>query len=183
MEWPCLTDEEMAARIQQGENDLLEGLIRRYYDDVYRFCFYKTGDREYAYDCTQETFLKLTRYIYTYREQQKFKGYLFSIARNVCNDYFRGRPKEAADWADFPEIPAEGDDYRKRETALLVQQAVSVLVEEQREAVVLRFYYDFKVREIAKIMGVPLPTAKSRLKRGVEKLKKLLEKEGIGYDG
>ena len=83
-----LTDEEMIARIQQGEAGILERLIDRYYDDIYYFCRSKIGDSEAAYDCAQRLFLKLTRYISGYREQKKFKGYLFSIARNVCHDYF-----------------------------------------------------------------------------------------------
>ncbi len=80
-------------------------------------------------------------------------------------------------------MAGDGDEFSQRETAHVVRLALEGLCEEQKEAVILRFYYDFKVKEIAAIVGVPLPTAKSRLKRGIEKLKKLLEKEGIGYAG
>lgn len=183
MQAQILTDEEMIVRIQQGEETYLESLIRRYYADVYYFCCYKIGDAEQAYDCTQETFLKLTRYIHTYSERKKFRGYLFSIARNVCNDYFRSRPQETVDSEALLGVADSKDEMAGSETAQVVQKALSLLQEEQREVILLRFYYDFKVREIAKIIGVPLPTAKSRLKRAMGKLKEILGKEGDFYEG
>ncbi|MDO4274388.1 MAG: RNA polymerase sigma factor [Eubacteriales bacterium] len=182
MQAESLTDEEMIIRIQQGEELMLECLIRKYYDDVYWFCCYKTGDGEQAYDCAQETFLKLTRYIYSYRERKKFRGYLFSIARNICNDYFRTRPEDIPDSDSLLSIPHGKDMISQAETAQVVRAALKLLKEEQREVVYLRYYCGFKLREIAKIVGIPLPTAKSRLKRGMGRLKEILEKEGIGYE-
>lgn len=183
MQEQILTDEEMIVRIQQGEEAYLESLIRRYYDDVYYFCWYKTGDSDLAYDCTQETFLKLTRYIHTYAERKKFRGYLFSIARNVCNDYFRSKPRETVDSDSLLLAADPKDTIGESETAQVVQKAITFLGDEQREVIVLRFYCDFKVREIAKIIGVPLPTAKSRLKRAIGKLKEILGKEEDFYEG
>lgn len=183
MQERILTDEEMIVRIQQGDEAFLESLIRRYYDEVYYFCRYKTGDTELAYDCTQETFLKLTRYIHTYAERKKFRGYLFSIARNVCNDYFRSRPLETVDSESLLLAADPKDAIGERETAQVVHKALTLLGDEQREVVILRFYCDFKVREIAKIIGVPLPTAKSRLKRAIGRLKEILGKEDGIYEG
>ena len=60
----------------------------KYYDDIYRFCYYKTGNSSLSYDLTQETFLKLIKYIGTYKHRGKFKSYLITIAMNVCNTYF-----------------------------------------------------------------------------------------------
>lgn len=175
MQAACLTDEELITRVQQGNEEMLEVLIRRYYDEVYYFCCYKTGDAESSYDCTQETFLKVTRNIHRYAEKSRFKGWLFSIARNVCNDFFRGKPKEVPDTESLMEIPEQKNRIAGSEIALDIREALKLLTEEQREVVILRFYCDFKVREIAKIVGVPLPTAKSRLKRGIARLKEILE--------
>lgn len=175
MQAESLTDEEIIARVQQGRDGMLEILIRRYYDDVYCFCCYKIGNAQDAYDCTQETFLKLTRYIHRYTERKKFRGWLFSIARNVCCDYFRTRPAELSGGEEILELAEATDSMEKAENAKLVQDALLLLSDEQKEVVILRFYCDFKVREIAGIVGVPLPTAKSRLKRGIAKLREILE--------
>lgn len=109
MQAASLTDEEVIARVQQGNEEMLEVLVRRYYDEVYYFCCYKTGDQEASYDCTQETFLKVTRYIHRYAEKSRFKGWLFSIARNVCNDYFRGKTPEVPDMESLLEIQEPGN--------------------------------------------------------------------------
>ena len=82
-------DSELTARIQRGETEYLDLLIERHYDGIFRFCLCKTGDREAAYDCAQETFLHLLRYLEAYTEQKKFKAWLYRIASNVCMDYFR----------------------------------------------------------------------------------------------
>lgn len=177
-----LTDEELIARIQQGEKGLLEVLITRYYDDIYYFCRSRIGDPESAYDCAQETFLKLIRYISVYGERQKFQGYLFSIARNVCNDYFRMKPPDTAQPRLLETLSGKEGGFSQKEDAWTLEQALALLGEEQRETVVLRFYYGFKLREIAKITGVPLAAAKSRLRRGLAKLKEIMEKEELFYD-
>ncbi|MCI8485978.1 MAG: RNA polymerase sigma factor, partial [Clostridia bacterium] len=83
-----MEDKELIYNIQHGEKELLEVLIQKYYDDIYRLCYYKTGNASISYDLTQETFLKLIKYIENYKDKGKFKSYLITIAINVCNTYF-----------------------------------------------------------------------------------------------
>lgn len=77
-------------------------------------------------------------------------------------------------------LPDQNDIESKvlqHETVLTVQQAISCLPDVQKETIILRFYHDRKLREIAEITGVSLSTAKSRLKQGLYKLKRYLDKE------
>lgn len=82
-----MEDKELIYKIQHGEKELLEVLIQKYYDNIYRLCYYKTANTSISYDLTQETFLKLIKYIESYRDKGKFKSYLITIAINVCNTY------------------------------------------------------------------------------------------------
>ena len=75
-----LEDKELIYTIQHGNKELLEILIEKYYDDIYRFCYYKTGNSSLSYDLTQEIFLKLIKYIGTYKHRGKFKSY-FKLKR------------------------------------------------------------------------------------------------------
>ena len=75
----------------------------------------------------------------------------------------------SVDTADIAEV------ILRRERILTVAEAVSRLPDYQKEAVILRFYHDRKLREIAAITGVSLPTAKSRLRQGLARLRKYLE--------
>ncbi len=173
-----MKDSELIGRIKEGQTELLDELIERYYDGIYRFCYYKTGDSEAAWDCTQETFLHLLRYIGTYVEQRKFKAYLYRIAGNVCTDYFRKNGAGALGGEFLESLQKEDEGIQAVEISDEILRALSRLSEHQREVIILRFFYGFKIREIAQIKGIRMSTAKSRLKQGMDKLKAYMEREG-----
>lgn len=175
-----LKDSELISRIKEGETELLDVLIAGHYDGICRFCYYKTGDREAAYDCTQETFLHLLRHIDTYVEQKKFKAYLYRIAGNVCTDWFRKNGLQSAGEELLETIPREDPELRRLELSDGILRAFQVLSQPQRDVIILHFFYDFKLREIAQIANIPMSTAKSRLKQGMDKLKAYMKRED-GY--
>lgn len=84
-----LEDKILIKKIQQGETELIELLIEKYYSNIYAFCYRKISNSNIAYDLTQEVFLRLVQYINTYVDKNNFKSYLFKIAVNICNDYYR----------------------------------------------------------------------------------------------
>ena len=84
-----MQDYELVNRIKQGDRALFGQLAEKYYDEVFRYCYYQTGNEHSAYDCTQETFCHLLRFLDNYTERSRFKSYLLQIALNVCRDHFR----------------------------------------------------------------------------------------------
>ena len=192
-----MRDEEMVRQIRQGRKELLDPLIDRYYQEIFRFCYYRTGKEQTAYDCTQETFLRMLRFLEGCVEARRFKNYLLRIALNVCRDYYRadsrlevplaqekeeeydGNGRFTRQYVLESEREAEEVSYERVEDNHVIQQCLMRLPEFQREVIILHFYHGYKVREIAGITGVALPTAKSRLKQGLDKLKKIFKEEGI----
>lgn len=179
-----MKDAELITRIKQGERDLLGILIERYYDQIFRFCYYKTGDETLAYDCAQDTFLRMIRYMDSYIEKDRFKPYIFQIASNACNDSLRKRGdcfiedrEEAKE--KLSTASAQGDIGEQVAVEDAVRAALDALPQMQRDVVILRFYSDLKISEIAKVTGASIPTVKSRLRQGRNKLKTILEKEGL----
>lgn len=185
-----MQDHELIKHIRQGDRALFGELADRYYNDIFRYCYYQTGNKQAAWDCTQETFYHLMRFLDSYTEKGRFKAYLLRIALNACRDYLRrenagGLPYEEPD--GLPACPCRGpltDTSAAHpsledqvETGILVQDALNRLPEFQREAVVLYYYYyyGYKQREIAHITGAPLSTVKTRLRAGMEKLLDLLD--------
>lgn len=81
--------------IQRGDKGYLQDIAEKYYDDIFRFCAFQTGSRETAYDMAQETFLRFIRYVEGYHDRN-LKGYLLTIAMNVCRDHLRQRKREEA---------------------------------------------------------------------------------------
>lgn len=173
-----MDDKRLIKQIQQGNSDSLDTIIRKYYNDIYSYCFRKTANSNIAADLTQEVFLKLANYIHNYVHIGKFRNYLFIIAKNTCNDYYKknGAVIESIDLLD---VPDNDNNFTKIEQSDSVMKALSSLPDIQKDVIILRFYYDMKLKEISKITNSSLATTKSRLKQGLDKLKNILNKDDV----
>lgn len=181
-----MDDRTLIYKIQRGQKELLNEIAEKYYDDIYRFCCYLTGQREDSYDLAQETFLKFIRYVEHYR-YRNLKGYLLTIARNVCMDYLRQEKRGfltvLAGEAEEDSICQGAKEESRDEISELVErqffwEELRKLPQIQREALILYYYSGMKIREIAAITGVSISTIKSRLRQGMEKMKKSMEENG-----
>lgn len=172
--------------VQRGDKRYLSDIAEKYYDDIFRFCAYQTGSREDAYDLTQETFLRFIRYVESYRSKN-LKGYLLTIAMNLCRNYHRTKGREEAicvrrhedsERSAEPEEPEEPEELALAdERARLLSEALNELPDIQREAIILHYFQDMKYREIGRLTGANLSTVKSRIRQGTDKLGRLLRRE------
>ena len=166
-----MSDRRLVERIRRGEMGAWELLAERYYDEVFRYCWYRTGNKTAAADCTQETFLHVIQGLAGYADENKFRAWLFRIASNVCMDYFR---RERLVCVGDEALEARGMEDRalgQVEDACFVERALLELTPLQREVVVLKYYHGFKIREIAQLLDISLPAAKARLKQGMDRLR------------
>lgn len=170
-----MTDKELIRKVHNGNKEALSIIIDKYYDEIYRFCFYLTGYETDSYDITQEVFLKFIRYVDSY-QYKNLKGYLLMIARNLCYDFFRHK-KDAASIEETAETGKDDVKIKSVEDGLFIEQALLQISDEQREVIVLRIYEEFKFMEIARMLGCNLSTVKSRYHLGLRKLKKIMEEE------
>lgn len=167
-----MTDKELIRKVHNGNKEALDIIISKYYDEIYRFCIYLTGNETDSYDITQETFLKFIKYVDSYR-YKNLKGYLLIIARNSCCDYFRHRKDEL--WIEeISEAGKEDSKIMGVEDELMLRQTLLKISPEQREVIILHIYEELKFMEIAKMLGCNLSTVKSRYFQGTKKLKRLL---------
>ena len=133
-----------------------------------------------AADLTQDIFLKLIENINHYRFTGKFYNYLFTIAVNTCRNYFSKRSLKEEVLEDYQYVD---DEEQKRDILVIqeegqfVQQALDQLNENQKEAILLKYYCDFKVKEIAEMMGSSVPTTQSRIHQGMKKLGEILDRK------
>lgn len=111
-------------------------------------------------------------------EQKKFKAYLYRIAGNVCMDWFRKNSVQLAGEELLATIQKEDSELKRVELSDEILRALKVLSPAQKDVIILHFFYDFKLREIADITNVPMSTVKSRLKQGMDKLKAYMESSG-----
>jgi len=147
-------------------------IYEAYYTNIYEYCYRHVSHREIAQDLTQDVFVKAFSAIDGYRDYGKILNYLYVIARNLCKDYYRKKKVVALDDLD----DYEGDNSMEmREEVILVQDAVNNLFDPEREIIILRFYHDLKIKDIAKIMGMTLSTTKYHLKKGMTELERCLK--------
>lgn len=107
------------------------------------------------------------------------------MAVNTCNNYLKKRHIEQIELTDNFTTDSDTsliDEILHDERKETVQKALDLLPEIQREVVILRYYHDLKVKDIATITGVGVSTVQSRIYQGLRKLEKVLEREEF-YDG
>jgi RNA polymerase sigma-70 factor (ECF subfamily) len=175
-----MCEEELIKEIKTGSQAAMEVLVKRYYKIIYSYIYRNIGDRHTAGDITQEVFIKMMKNIREYRDIGRFKNWLFKIAVNTLYDYYRGSTyrniKNQAPLDD--EIACEDnvvwDMVSRNIERKRVKEAVMELPDYQRDALVLRFYHDMRVKDIAALTGCGEATVKSRLKQGMDKLKRIL---------
>lgn len=171
-----MEDRELVRRIQNGQKEYLNEIAEKYYNDIFYFCCYQTGSRENSYDLTQDTFLRFIRYVEHY-QYQNLKGYLLTIAMNLCRSQLRAGPKAADPAETDPSLSCTQRPGSHTENSLLLADALRSLPDAQREAVLLHHFYGYKNREIAQMTGASYAAVKSRIKQGLSKLQRLLDKE------
>lgn len=135
------------------------------------------GDANTAADITQEVFLKLLENIQAVRLLGKFQNYLLTIAVNTCNNYFKKVKPTYTDLESLEITDGTDSSFEKMiedENKLEVRRAIDALPDYQKEVIILRFYHELKIREIAKITQSSVPTVKSRLQQGLKKLQRYL---------
>lgn len=147
-------------------------IYETYYTKIYEYCFRHVSNRETAQDLAQDVFVKAFSAIDGYSDYGKILNYLYVIAKNLCTDHYRKKKTISFDDLDLYEGE---DEMSKREDVLVVRNALRKLSDIEREIVILRFYQDLKIKDIATIMGMTLSTTKYHLKKGIQELERCLK--------
>ena len=165
-----ITDEELIKQIRAGDEEAADTLVKRYYTDILRYCKRHIIDQNLAEDATQETFYRVFRSLMRYQDKERFRAWLYMIARNICID--ENRKQKNTIPLELEDIGEESNDIHQIENSDEIEQLLSVLPEEQREAILLYFEDELTYKEIGKILGIPARTVQSRVKNGIKAIKK-----------
>jgi RNA polymerase sigma-70 factor, ECF subfamily len=181
------TDEELVARSVGGDVDSFNQLILRWERPIYALAYRVIGREEDARDVVQETFLRAFRALPGFKGQAKFSSWLYRIALNLCRDWIRRQRRapvmQAPEGVELVDLASERgpvesieDLVSRRELSEVVADAMKLLPDEQRTAIILKEYHGMTFQEIADMQGCPLSTVKTRLYQGLSVLRRHLEK-------
>ncbi len=142
------------------------------------------GNREDMEDAEQEILISLFNTLPHFRFRSSFKTYLYRLCRNKAIDLIRKRNRERKIILSISSQPTHDPDdpeveVLKKERGKRVFTLLFKLREEERSLILLKSIEGLSIKEIAKILGLPEGTVKSRLHRTREKLAELLAGEDI----
>jgi RNA polymerase sigma factor (sigma-70 family) len=175
-----LTDEALLAGLAAGDSDAATAFIRRFQARVYGLVLTIVRDEGIAEDVAQETFVRAWRHARTYDPRRgRVATWLLTIARNLAIDLIRVRTVPPLD----PEVVAgrlqqtgpaleESQPPDERES---LRRAMAALPEDQRRALFFAAYLGRTAQEIGELEGIPLGTAKTRIRTAMLKLREQLE--------
>lgn len=162
---------------RNGNPAAFEMLVRRWQQPVARFLFHLIGREEPLADLCQEVFLRVYEHRGHYRETGTFSAWLYRIALNVARDALRRRRKAPCALGDVEpaaDKPSPDAVCEQVERGRLVAQAIADLPEPQRVVLVLRHYEEMSFEQIARMLGEPASTIKSRFSATLQRLRERL---------
>lgn len=181
---------ELIRQAQRGNRDALEQLVisqQRYIYSIAMSIFHNNEDAE---DLTQNAFIRLFRTIYQYNGDSRFTTWLYRMVVNLARDELRARGRKVptithggGEDEDFDPVTIieDIDMTRDPQAALahkemrhLLDNALAKLEPHFRLALTLYYFDDLKYTDIAEILGLPLNTVKSHIRRGKERLREII---------
>jgi RNA polymerase sigma factor (sigma-70 family) len=174
-------DHELIVLAREGSADAAEALFDRYWPLVWRAAYAVTADRSLADDASQEAIQKAFGALDRFDETRPFAPWAKRIAANCAIDQLRRRmsfielEEETASLHTWELGEAPDDDLR----IWAVADAVAALGDAKRVVVVLRYWLDLPLEEIAGLLGLPVGTVASRLNRALAELRDVLEEEHV----
>jgi len=171
-------EESLVQRAKQGDREAFAQLYEEYFDRIYRYIAFKTGDRVEAEDMTQQVFLNALDAISSFKWKGiSFSAWLYRIAHNLVVDYLRKKPKRAATLVSESPAGSDGNPQLMAEHSLDIERLLSAcqrLTEPQRQVISLRFAGELPIAEVARIMGKSQGAVKALQHSAIVALRKAL---------
>lgn len=166
-------------RLMANNFDDIECLIKTYGKDVLKICHYYLRNRQDAEDAFQEIFIKIIRKRSTFCGKSEFKTWLTRIAINICKDFLKSRSLRNSTDVDENLLDcndcidaAKYDEYNE------LYQIIVTLPLDYKDVILLKYYYGYTSKEIARILKLTEPAVNSRLHRAKIHLKEILTEKG-----
>lgn len=190
-----MTDEQLAVRYIEGDNDAFDLLLERTKDGLFNYILYVVRQEDIANDVFQDTFVKALVSLQQgrYNPSGKFGAWLVRIAHNVIMDNYRHirmtPTVDANPDNDLSNLSVESLIGVSRETQISnrqvladVKRIMDFLPVKQREVVYMRYYQDLSFKEIAEATGVSINTSLGRMRYAVMNMRKLAKQHNVSLN-
>lgn len=181
------SDEELWAKLKEGQKKSLRTLFLRYYDSLFSYGLSVCSKEELIEDCLQELFYQLWEDRSSLSDVQNVKGYLWiSFRRRLMRELKKRKDvthRSVSYKSDMKKVlSVEGELIDNEEQAKIYQKLQEVckdLTQREREVLFLKYYEGMSYSEIEQILGLEYQTVRNYMYRAIERLRNIFEKEGI----
>ena len=179
-EWTAGFD-PLGARLADGDPLAPRDLVERHYRELYRYAFSVLREERSAEDAVQDAFERAFSALGRYSEERlramRLRPWMYRITLNVARNRLRQRREVPV---EEPSVVGGGASDEDREAVMDVLAGLGKLPERQRVAVTLRYLQDMPYAEISGVTGWPEGTAKTLVRRGLMRLRRLMLEEPKG---
>ena len=161
---------------KKGNNQAFLELLQEEKVKLYKMAYIYMKNENDALDVVQETIARAYANIHTVKEEQYFATWLMRILINTALEMLRKNQKIV-----LLEQQPEQEQISTNDEKLDLLHAIEQLEEKYKTVILLRYYRDLQIKEIADLLGCPEGTVKTNVHRGIQQLKKYLNKEGELY--
>lgn len=185
-----MDSKELLAQCRAGDRVAVDQLVQEYQPQLFRLALSILDDGSQngsadAQEVTQDALLAALRSLDSYRAEAKLSTWLYSITVNMCRNHIRARQRRERVRSLFERLttpiedaPSQPEDVIiRKQTDFSLFSIVQSLNEKHRLPVILRYYHDCSVAEIAQILDIPEGTVHSRLNTARKKVRNCLESE------
>ncbi|EFV74070.1 MULTISPECIES: sigma-70 family RNA polymerase sigma factor [Cytobacillus] len=173
--------------VEEDIHTIVEDLMIEYGSELASLAFSYVKDTAQAKDIVQNVFISCYQHLHSFKGDSSIKTWLYRITINQCKDYLKSSyikrifflqkmDNEMRSERD-PEIELLSKDRKSQ-----VENMVLSLSPKYKEVIFLYYYKDFSIKEISSILKISANTVKTRLKRGRELLKKVMEERGFEWE-
>lgn len=185
-------ERDLASRFAQGEAKALSDAIEQHSNEIYRFLYLCTRREDLAEDLTQEVFLRAYSKRHLLVSFTHFRAWLFTIARNIAakemkhHHYRLELHLEDVPLATTRSFVDSGQSasslFQSEQVRGLLVDAVNSLEGEARELLMLRYFSELPLNEIAETLDIPMGSIGGKLNRALQAVRRYFENQGLSWD-
>jgi RNA polymerase sigma-70 factor (ECF subfamily) len=175
------SDEELVLAYAKGDESAFAELYARHKESLFRYCCFMLRDSEKAEEVLQKAFIRFFERIgqFTGPDSPPFKQWIFIVCSNLCKDELRRSVSKRTSLLENPDLlsgffPDHVEALERQEERRRIGKALDQLPEKLRQVILLQYFADLDLKEIAGILKVPEGTVKSRSHKAKELLARLL---------
>lgn len=185
------TEMQIIQRVLDGHTDDFEALVHENQKKIYNLALKMVGNKEDAWDISQETFIKAFKALRSFRGDSSFSVWIYRLASNLCIDFMRKEKKNRAiplvyineaeeeKELEISDVSMEPEAlYERAELRRAIEEGLEALPDDHRQVLILREINGLSYTEIAQVLNLEIGTVKSRIFRARSNLAKYLQSKG-----